>query len=148
MIQTRADGFSLIEILLAMGLIAVMAGVTAPVITAGMRRYTLRSSVQEVVSTIRAARYQAVGKNRTIRVRFNYPANNQYQVLDGADAAVGDVQYLPARASVFASGDLEIDTSGRVTPLAGPLPAMIIATNTYETISITVSASGRVQTPQ
>ena len=147
MIQTRADGFSLIEIMLVVGLVAVMAGMSAPAITAGMRRYTLLSTIQEVASTIRAARYQAVGRNQTIRVRFNHPATDQYQVLNGADAAVGDVQYLPDGASVSVSGDLEIGTSGRMTPLAGGSPATITVSNTYETVLITVSASGRVQTP-
>lgn len=145
--RTRTDGFSLIELMIVVGLIGLVAGMSAPTITAGMRRYTLISATRQVVSTIRAARYQAVGRNQPLRVRFNYPASRQYQVLDEADAAVGEVQYLPDGASLFASGDLEIDTSGRVTPTAGGSPAQAVVTNMYETRTITVSASGRVQTP-
>jgi prepilin-type N-terminal cleavage/methylation domain-containing protein len=148
MIRTRTDGFSLIELMIVAGLIGVLAGISAPQIAAGMRRYSLISASQQVVSTIRAARAQAVGKNVTLRVRFNHLAAGQYQILDSADAAVGSVQYLPDGADFGAvSGDLQFDTSGRVTPLAGVAPATIVVSNGDENRTITVSASGRVQLP-
>ena len=150
MIRTRADGFSLIELMIVAGLIAVLAGVAAPSIAAGMRRYSLITASQQVVSTIRAARFQAVGRNVTLRVRFNHPASGQYQVLDAADAADGAVQFLPDGASFGAvSGDLKITTSGRVTPLEGdPTTATIVVSNDdNQSRTITVSASGRVQLP-
>lgn len=150
MTRTRADGFSLVEIMIVVGLVAVLAGMSAPAISAGMKRYSLISASQQVVSTIRAARYQAVGKNQTLRVRFNHPAAGQYQVLDSADAAVGSIQYLPDGADFGAvSDDLQIDTSGRVTGVTGVPPVTIVVTNGDEdqNRTITVSASGRVQLP-
>ena len=131
-------------------LISVLAGAFAPAITAGMRRYSLITASQQVVSTIRSARHQAVGRNAILRVRFNYPAAGQYQVLDAADAAVGDVQYLPEGADFGAvSGDLQIDTSGRMTNLAGnPTTTTIVVSNDDgQSRTITVSASGRVRLP-
>ena len=149
-IRTRANGFSLIELLIVAGLIAVFAGVTAPAIASGMRRYSLITASHQVVSTIRSARHQAVGRNAILRVRFDHPAVGQYQMLDAADAAVGDVQFLPAGASFSTvSGDVQINTSGRVTPLAGvPTAATIVVSNNDgQSRTITVSASGRVQLP-
>ena len=75
MIRTRTDGFSLIELMIVVGLIAVLAGVAAPAVAAGMRRYSLITASQQIASTIRAARYQAVGRNVRLRVRFNHPQN-------------------------------------------------------------------------
>ncbi len=150
MIRTRADGFSLIELMIVAGLIAVLASVAAPSIAAGMRRYSLMTASQEVVSTIRSARHQAVGRNAILRVRFDHPAVGQYQVLDAADAAVGDVQFLPSGAEFDSvSGDIEISTSGRVTPLAGPatLATIVVSNDDNQTKTITVSASGRVRLP-
>jgi len=96
MSATRNDGFTLIELLLVVGLIAVLAATTAPSIAGGMRRFTLTSASQQVASTIRTARYQAVGKNMTVRVRFDYPADAglAYTVPEGHVAvslAVDDV---------------------------------------------------------
>ncbi len=148
MTRKRADGFSLVEIMIVEGLAAALAAMSAPAITAGMRRYSLISASQQVVSTIRAARYQAVGKNQTLRVRFNHPAGGQYQILDAADAAVGGVQYLPNGADFGdVSDDVQIDTSGRVSGVAGAPPVTIVVTNGDEDRTITVSASGRVQLP-
>ena len=150
MIRTRTDGFSLVELMIVVGLVAVLAGVAVPAIGAGMRRYSLISASQQVVSTIRAARFQAVGRNTTLRVRFDHPAVGQYQVLDKLDAAVGNVQFLPSGAAFSTvSGDIEISTSGRVTPLAGvPTLATIILRNVdNQTSTVTVSSSGRVRMP-
>ena len=150
MIRTRTDGFSLVEVMIVAGLVTVLAAMSVPTITAGMRRYSLISASQQVVSTIRAARSQAVGKNATLRVRFNYPADGQYQILDEADAAVGGVQYLPGGADFGdVSGDLEFSTSGRVTALSGVAPVTIVVSNgdDDQNKTITVSASGRVQLP-
>ena len=151
MIRTRTDGFSLIELMIVGGLIAVLAGISVPMIAAGMKRYSLITASQQVVSTIRAARYQAVGKNVTLRVRFNHPAAGQYQVLDGADAAVGDIQFLPDGADFgTVSGDIQITTAGRVVDPVSLLAttASIVVTNDDAQIrTITVSASGRVQLP-
>lgn len=148
MIRTRTHGFSLIELMIVVGLIAVLAGISVPMIAAGMKRYSLITVSQQVVSTIRSARTQAVGKNATLRVRFSYPADGQYQILDIADAEVGAVQYLP-QGTTFGtvSSDLQLDPSGRVTALTGVPPVTIVVSNGDENKTITVSASGRVQLP-
>ena len=120
MTRTGADGFTLIEILIVVGLVAALAGATVPTLTDAIRRYSLMTASQQVVSTILGARHQAVGQNRILRVRFDFPAARQYQLLDGADGAVGDVQTLPTGAAFGAvSGDIQISTSGRVTDMAG-----------------------------
>lgn len=140
-------GFSLIEILIVVALVGVLAGIAAPTVTAGMKLYTINSAGQQVTSTIRAARFQAVGKNTKLRVRFNYPAAGQYQVVlnSNGTTAVGDVQNLPDGVSFGASADVQIDTNGRMTP--GATAATITVTNGNESQNrtITVSTSMRVQ---
>ena len=149
MSSARHDGFTLVELMLVVGLIAVLAAATAPSIAAGMRRMTLTTASQQVASTIRTARYQAVGRNTTLRVRFDYPAAGQYQILDGSDAGVGPVKPLLQGATFSAvSGDIEIDSQGRVTALSGTLPATIELTGPdADTRTISVSRSGRVELP-
>ena len=150
MSRTGADGFTLVEILIVVMLVAIIAGAAAPQVADAIQRYSLTSAGQQVVTTIRSARQQAVGQNAVRRVRFNFPAVGQYQVLDSVDGAIGDVQFLPAGTDFGAvSGDIEITTSGRVTDLAGnPTTETIVVSNDDgQTRTITVSASGRVQLP-
>lgn len=156
MTRARSDGFSLVELLVVVGLISVLSAVTVPSIAQGMRQYRLNSAMQEVAGTIRTARYQAVGRNVTLRVRFNFPAAGQYQVLDTADAAVGNVKVLPGDTAFGEiSGDIAIDPRGRVTALSGALPATIDVAHASDveegidgdTRTISVTSSGRVQLP-
>jgi hypothetical protein len=58
------------------------------------------------------------------------------------------VRFLPKGATFGAvSGDLEINSQGRVTALAGALPATIVLANAADTQTISVWRSGRVQLP-
>lgn len=144
--HARAAGFSLVELLITAALISVLGAVAAPTIAAGMRRYTLISASQQVASTIRSARYQAVGKNRTLRVRFNCPAVGQFRLVEvTGNAAIdtaanrcdpaaypfpdpnaaalpnldGPVLLLPQGAEFGALSDLQVDVAGRITRLTG-----------------------------
>jgi type II secretory pathway pseudopilin PulG len=149
MTRGREDGFTLLELLLVTGLIVVIGGATVPTVAEGMKRFALTSASQQVASTVRAARYQAVGRNTTLRVRFDYPSDGQYQILDNMDAEVGPIRFLPQGASFESiSGDIEINSSGRVTALAGALPVTIVVTNTEgATRTLSVAGSGRVELP-
>lgn len=139
-------GFSLIEVLVVGGLVAVLSAATAPSIMAAMRQYALNQATESVAAAIRSARYAAVSKNRTMRLRFNCPASGQMRMvevvgnaaIDGAadrcsptaypytdpNPAVlpnndGPVVLLPSGGQFGVFENLEIDTLGRVTPQMG-----------------------------
>ena len=147
----RESGFSLIELLIVVGLVATLAGISVPAIAASMTRYSLISASQQVVSTVRSARVHALTRNQTMRVRFNHPVDGQYQVLDSADAEVGEPQLLPNGAAFGAvSGDVEFNSSGRATHVggaAGPITVVVSNGDAAQNKTITISASGRVQLP-
>jgi len=151
MARAREDGFSLIELMIVVALIATLAAITVPAVTGAMTRYALISASQQVVSTIRSARVQAVGKNRVARVRFNFPAAGQYQAVDSAGVALGSAQTLPNGAAFGAvSGDVEFNTSGRATHVGGgAAPVTVVVSNgtVAQNRTITISASGRVLLP-
>lgn len=146
----RSEGFTLVELMLVVGLVAVLAAATAPSIIEGMRQFEVTTASQQVASTIRLARYQAVGKNMTVRVRFDYPAGGQYQILDGSDADVISSAKMLLNGAAFSaiSGDIEIDPQGRVTALSGTLPATVTVANSADSKTISISRGGRVELPQ
>jgi len=138
-----ASGFTLIEIMIVVAVIGILAGMSAPIVSSAMDRYDIIAAGQQVASTVRAGRFQAIARNDTLRVRFDYPAAGQYQVVDTANVKVGEIQRL-ADGVTFGDGtaDVQIDAEGRALA-----PSTITVTNgnaDYDR-TITVSTSGRVQ---
>ena len=149
--RSTIAGFTLIETLVVVALVAVVAGISAPVVAGGMARYNLTSAAQQVASTIRSARFQAVGRNARIQIVFN-AGSRQYsrQVWDGAawqavtlaGNAGADVATLPAGIS-FGAGlpaNVEFGTDGRATAAA----VVTVTDGNGSNRTITLATSGRV----
>jgi prepilin-type N-terminal cleavage/methylation domain-containing protein len=142
----RHSGFTLIELLIVVAVGLLVAGTAIPAVVEATRQASLNTSVQSVAAAIRGARYAAVAKNKTLRVRFNCPAANQFRVVEVTgnpaidDAANrcsetaypypdpnpnvapnidGQMVRLGANSQFGAAQDIQIDTSGRVTKLTG-----------------------------
>jgi type IV fimbrial biogenesis protein FimT len=137
-------GFTLIETVVVVGVVGVLAGMAAPVVSAGLNRYEVITASQQIASTIRSARLQAVGRNRILRVRFDFPEDRQYQIVDADDNAVGLVQSLDDDITFADFTDLEFSTSGRLT---SGVAASIVITNgdDAQDRTIIVSKSGQVE---
>jgi prepilin-type N-terminal cleavage/methylation domain-containing protein len=143
MVLARRDGFSLVEILIVVALVAILAAITVPSVQGAMSQYELLTSGQQVVSTIRAARIQAVSRNQVLKVRFDFPAARQYQVVDAVDAAVGLPQTLAGTQMTFgAFTDVQFTTAGR---LAAPIVINVTNGTAAQNRIINVSASGQVR---
>ena len=139
----RHEGFSLVEIRIIVALVATMAAMTVPSVQGAMQQYELLTSGQQVVSTIRAARIQAVSRTQVLKVRFDFPAARQYQVVDAVDAAVGLPQTLPGTQITFgAFTDVQFTTAGRI---AAPIVVNLTNGTAAQNRTINVSASGQVR---
>lgn len=145
MTRSRDQGFSLIELMIVVGLAAVLAGMSVPAIAAAMDRYAVISASQSVVSTIRSARLQAVARNMVLKVRMDFPAEGQYQIVDAADAEVGGIQTLDDGITFGAFTDVEFSTAGR---LAAPITVTVTNGHEEHDRTISVSASGQVRLQQ
>lgn len=148
MVQSRAGGFSLIEILIVVALVGTLAAATAPMVAAGLERYTILSAGQQVASTVRAARFQAVARNRGVRVLFDSPADGQYETEvwnpdTSAWDPLGEAQALPGDVT-FGDGtdDIEVTTEGRVVAAS---TITVTNGNADDDRTVTVSQSGRVE---
>src|SRR5262245_4530082 len=85
-----AAGFSLIELLVVVFIIAAMAAVSLPAIGRFIRNYQIRGASQQVATEINVARSKAINKNVNLGVVFAVVGTNQYRWVVEDDQAPGD----------------------------------------------------------
>lgn len=78
----RTCGFTLIEMLVTVAVIAIMSGVAIPLMVNVSTQMKLGASAREVERELQTARAAAVSANQPMRVRFNCPATGQYRMVE------------------------------------------------------------------
>lgn len=97
------NGYSMIELVVVVGLIVVMAAIAVPNIAGYTRNYRVRGATQKIAGEIQTARNKAIVKNTNFGVAFAVLDNNTYRyfVLDDnvppvvPTAGLGPLQDLP-----------------------------------------------------
>jgi prepilin-type N-terminal cleavage/methylation domain-containing protein len=100
-----AAGFSLIELLIVVGIIAIMAAVAIPNIGRYFRNYQISSAVREVSGEIQGARNKAVMKNVNFGSVFYIRSATSYRV------ALEDDQTPPRLPRALTLTEAEADPS-------------------------------------
>jgi prepilin-type N-terminal cleavage/methylation domain-containing protein len=154
-------GYSLIELLIGVGLIGVVSAVTIPLVLESSRRSDLYAASERVGALVRQTRLKAISQNRTYRVRFDCPGANQVRglVLTGValvdDAAnrcnitmAGDSEIVQLATGVTV--DAEDATELRVTPrgvftaVGDAIPLIITVGYGSAVRTVAVSATGQL----
>lgn len=103
------EGVTLIELVVALVIIAITAGLLLPNIGAWLSNYRLSSAARDIVSTMRTAQMKAVSNNISYRVNLDdaeIGANAyvlQYQTSHGNWAGDEALQSLPTGISISAN---------------------------------------------
>jgi prepilin-type N-terminal cleavage/methylation domain-containing protein len=159
----RDRGFSLIELLVVMGIIGALSLVAVPWFVKIMRRNELKSAAREVQTTLLAARVKAVNRNRPISVVISSVGPPiQLQTVEPNPPAPTPTRVpvnltLPSKAArlyetpTVAGGIVTFGGDGRlVNPPLQPTPGLQyilegpIGASTPNRITIKADSNGRV----
>ncbi len=88
--QSRARGFSAIELVVVAGIILIVAAVSTPALFRYIRTYEIRGAASELAAEIARARMTAVTRNVRYGVVIAVMGNQQYRIVteDVQDAAL------------------------------------------------------------
>lgn len=155
------SGFSMIELLVAMGLVTLLAGMAIPYIQESTVRNSVWTATEMIGAQVRQARLKAITLNTPFRIRFDCPAVGQMRLLivTGDNLVDGAVdrcsQYLEhdtgifqMPASVAYTEDLpilQVTGRGTYTAIGGAVPLTINVGYGGRTFrGMTVSATGQI----
>jgi prepilin-type N-terminal cleavage/methylation domain-containing protein len=107
-------GFSLIELLVVVGIIAVLGAVVAPAIVNYLRNYQIRAGTQAVAGDIQAARNRAIAKNVNLGVVFVVEDTTTYWTHVEDDQNTADGKTTARQPLDFAAPDAAQSTQRRL----------------------------------
>jgi prepilin-type N-terminal cleavage/methylation domain-containing protein len=120
--QRRDRGFSLIELLVVVGIIAVMAAVSFPAISRYIRNYRIRGAATDVAGELQTSRSKAIMSNTNAGVSFVAVDADSYRWVQEdlpAGEQFGPLKELPLGVRFVASGTANAGPSLRFQRLGG-----------------------------
>lgn len=145
----KHEGFSLIEMLVVLVILAILAGIATPVYISMKPAMRLNGATRQVMGDLMWARMQAISQNNKFKIFF-LADNHRYTILDD-DAGDGTID----------SGDLavtkdihdeyyDVTFSSTAAPIFHPRgnaspTATVTLTNSSGTKTIAIAMTGRVK---
>jgi prepilin-type N-terminal cleavage/methylation domain-containing protein len=145
--RRRAGGFSLVELLVVLGIAAVLMAVTLPNVAGVMEANKLQTSASMLAGKLAEARFNALKRNRAAWLRVD-AATGRVQVQTsgsgGATLDIGAPGLLPSGVGfVEPAPTIQFDSVGRpTTPPPRRLTVEIVRTHARRSVS--VSPAGAV----
>jgi len=85
---SSAAGFTLPELLMAVAVLGTVMAIAIPMGLSMTDRMRLNQSLREIERELQTARLKAVSLNKSLQVRFNCPAADQYRIVEVMNSGV------------------------------------------------------------
>jgi len=82
-VSPKKAGFTLVELMIVIAIMAILAGIAAPNFQAYMAQRRLNGAARQVMTDLMAARMKAVSLNQKVKVSFT--SDHEYEIWNDAD---------------------------------------------------------------
>ena len=102
------EGFSLFELIVVLVLLAIVAAVILPSFTTGMQGIRLNTAARDMVTKLKQARSRAIAEQRSYRVAFGSPGQEEptYSITDDYGVEVEKIE-LPRGFKLILDSEVE-----------------------------------------
>ena len=136
----KNSGFTLIEVLTVIAIIAIVLGIVIPNVLGWLPRYRLSSGAEEIQSTLQLARLGAVKQNMNATVTFSTTTHTFLASIDGRTIKKGKMPAGIIIDSVTSpSSQVQFDSRGLANGSNG---IILVKNNQGGTKTITVNIVG------
>ena len=112
------SGFSLVELIVSLVVLAVLASISVPAVTSWYPTYQLRNAVRELHSNMQLVRLEAICQNTSCTITFTangYTCSSPNKTINLSDYSNGGIQFQGPGGETFDSATLTFSATGMVT---------------------------------
>ncbi len=134
--RRRAFGFTLVEAMVSLSILAVLAGIGMPALMDTVNARRVQGAAQSLAATLRTAQGEAIRRNRIVEVIFTNAEPVAASVVDATPVVASAARGWMARVAA-PSGPADFVTG---TALAGDFAAIALANGTLASVGFTPTA--------
>ena len=158
----RQAGFTMLELMIAIGIIAILSAIAVPNIISWLPNYRLKAAARDVISNFQKAKMEAVKRNVTVVLDF-VPASNMYEMFvddgagggnannftrDGGETLLGTFGMpndVTLSSASFSGGTQKAGFNSRGLPANGRTGNVILLNNNSRYYKATLSLAGNIK---
>ena len=111
----NAKGFSLLELMIVLGIVMVVSAISVPSLIKANRGYQLQSSAREIAQVLQAAKFKAIGSNASKTITFDTGSNSFVSSAGVATTLPANVKFEALPATMTAPAMIQTASGNSLT---------------------------------